>query len=139
MIAASIMLGRPTIPHHNRSQPPFHPHLISRVVYAAIEMAEHGIRFISCQFINRFGKGSIHKQGFITRHWMFSQNRVVGGFFPIDRLGKLGREVILAVLSISSPFYSIQIKPSSSHRPCRYLWLCTVIHLLCRQAHNKPV
>ena len=105
MIAASMMLGRPTIPHHNRFQPPFHPHLISRVVDAAIEMAEHGIRFISCQFINRFGKGSIHKQGFIARHWMFSQNRVVGGFFPIDRLGKLGREVILAVLSISSPFY----------------------------------
>jgi len=30
---------------------------------------------------------------------------VVGGFFPIDRFGKLGREVILAVLSISPPFY----------------------------------
>jgi hypothetical protein len=38
MIAASIILSCPTIPHHNRSQPPFHPHLISRVVDAAIEV-----------------------------------------------------------------------------------------------------
>lgn len=42
---------------------------------------------------------------------MFSQNRVVGGFFSIDGVGKLGRAVILAVLSISSPFYIDLNKP----------------------------
>ena len=38
MIAAGIMLGRPIIPHYNRSGPPFHPHLISRVVDTVKEM-----------------------------------------------------------------------------------------------------
>jgi hypothetical protein len=61
MIAAGTMLGRPIIPHHNRSGPPFHPHLISRVINAAIEMTKHGIGFIGCQLVNRFGKGRIHK------------------------------------------------------------------------------
>ena len=38
MIAAGIMLGRPIIPHYNRSGPPFHPHLISRVINAAMDV-----------------------------------------------------------------------------------------------------
>ena len=132
MIAASIMLGHPIIPHHKRSRSSFHPHLISRVVYAAIEMANHVIGPIGCQLVNRFGKSRIHKRGFSARHRTFLQNRLFGGFFPIDSVSKLGRVVILAVFIDKG-------KPSSSHRLCRYLWLFTVILLLCRRAHNKPV
>ena len=38
MIAAGIILSPPIIPHHNRSKPLFHPHLISRVVDTGIEV-----------------------------------------------------------------------------------------------------
>jgi hypothetical protein len=59
MIAAGIMLGQPIIPHHNCSRPPFHPHLVLRVVDVAIKMTKHDIGFIGCQLNNRFGKGRI--------------------------------------------------------------------------------
>ena len=112
MIAASIMLGHPIIPHHKRSRPSFHPHLISRVVDAAIEMAKHGIGPIGCQLVNRFGKGRVHQRGFSAQHRMFAQNRVVGGFFPIDSVSKLGRVVILAV-------FIDEGKPLLNYMACR--------------------
>ena len=92
-IAAGIMLGRPIIPHHNRSRPPFHPHLISWVINAILEMTEHCIRIIGCQLANGFGRYRFHKQGFNARHRMFSQNRAVSDIFSIDDVGKLGRDV----------------------------------------------
>jgi hypothetical protein len=54
------MLGRPIIPHHDRSWPPFHPQLISRVLNTAIKTTNHGIEFVGCQLTNRFSKGRIH-------------------------------------------------------------------------------
>ena len=40
---------------------------------------------------------------------------------------------------IIPPFTLIRIKPSLPHRLCHCPWLYTVIHLLCRQAHDQPV
>jgi hypothetical protein len=42
VIAAGLILSRPIIPHHNRSQPPFHLRLKSRVVDTIAE--------VSCSF-----------------------------------------------------------------------------------------
>ena len=61
VITAGIMLGRPIIPHRDRSWPPFHPQLISRVLNTAIKTTNHGIEFVGCQLINRLCKGRIHK------------------------------------------------------------------------------
>jgi hypothetical protein len=60
MIAAGMMPDRPITPNHNHYRPPFHPHLMSRVIDAAIEIAKHGIGFIGCHLVNRFGKDHIH-------------------------------------------------------------------------------